>query len=190
MTVSSPSADRSRPATRRRRRDPQHSAARTPTSSPDRTQSHLRRGMTRSGSTRFTQLAGRGLGGNDQAPGGWRSGSRRADSQTRCGRCRQSRAPKRAKISHQGAWVDAARSGCWRSSVVHDVEANFWPRTVAAARWRCSAELVGVSQRRACRVAGQHRSTQRLDRPHRRSEDEEHLGAWLRRATVAGPACR
>lgn len=37
----------------------------------------------------------------------------------------------------------------------------------------------GVSQRRACRVVGQHRSTQRLVPPVR-SDDEAELRAWLR----------
>jgi len=37
----------------------------------------------------------------------------------------------------------------------------------------------GVSQRRACRVVGQHRSTQRLDPPPLTDEDQE-LRAWLR----------
>jgi len=40
-------------------------------------------------------------------------------------------------------------------------------------------ERFGVSQRRACRVAGQHRSTQRLDPPSP-SAEEVHLRAWLR----------
>ena len=37
----------------------------------------------------------------------------------------------------------------------------------------------GVSERRACRVVGQHRSTQRLDPPPI-SEDEARLREWLR----------
>ncbi len=37
----------------------------------------------------------------------------------------------------------------------------------------------GVSQRRACRVVGQHRSTQRLD-PPTISDDEVELRAFLR----------
>jgi putative transposase len=40
-------------------------------------------------------------------------------------------------------------------------------------------ERFGVSQRRACRVVGQHRSTQRLD-PPTPSEEEQRLRAWLR----------
>jgi putative transposase len=40
-------------------------------------------------------------------------------------------------------------------------------------------ERFGVSQRRACRVAGQHRSTQRLD-PPTPSAEEARLRAWLR----------
>jgi putative transposase len=41
------------------------------------------------------------------------------------------------------------------------------------------AERFGVSERRACRVVGQHRSTQRLDPPGV-AEDEQQLRAWLR----------
>ena len=40
-------------------------------------------------------------------------------------------------------------------------------------------DVFGVSQRRACRVVGQHRSTQRLD-PPQRSEEEEQIRVWLR----------
>jgi len=40
-------------------------------------------------------------------------------------------------------------------------------------------ERFGVSQRHACRVVGQHRSTQRLD-PPTRSEDDEQLRSFLR----------
>jgi putative transposase len=47
-------------------------------------------------------------------------------------------------------------------------------------------ERFGVSQRRACRVAGQHRSTQRLD-PPTPSEDEQRLRAWLRTFAKARP---
>jgi len=41
------------------------------------------------------------------------------------------------------------------------------------------SERFGVSQRRACRVVGQHRSTQRLDPPVP-TEDEQRLREWLR----------
>jgi putative transposase len=44
----------------------------------------------------------------------------------------------------------------------------------------------GVSQRRACRVVGQHRSTQRLEVPVA-SEDEELLREWLRAFSTARP---
>lgn len=44
----------------------------------------------------------------------------------------------------------------------------------------------GVSQRRACTVAGQPRSTQRLDRPLPSSEERE-LRAWLRDFAVRRP---
>jgi putative transposase len=47
-------------------------------------------------------------------------------------------------------------------------------------------ERFGVSQRRACRVAGQHRSTQRLD-PPTPSADEQRLRAWLRTFAKARP---
>jgi putative transposase len=47
-------------------------------------------------------------------------------------------------------------------------------------------ERFGVSQRRACRVAGQHRSTQRLD-PPTPSQDEQRLRAWLRAFAKARP---
>jgi putative transposase len=40
-------------------------------------------------------------------------------------------------------------------------------------------ERFGVSQRRACKVIGQHRSTQRLDPPGP-ADDETELRAWLR----------
>ncbi len=44
----------------------------------------------------------------------------------------------------------------------------------------------GVSQRRACRVVGQHRSTQRLD-PPAPSDEEAELRAFLRAFSVSGP---
>ena len=44
---------------------------------------------------------------------------------------------------------------------------------------RVLRERFGVSQRRACRVVGQHRSTQRLDPPVP-SDEEAELRAWLR----------
>jgi putative transposase len=44
----------------------------------------------------------------------------------------------------------------------------------------------GVSQRRACRVVGQHRSTQRLDPPVA-SDDEAELRAWLRAFSTERP---
>jgi putative transposase len=47
-------------------------------------------------------------------------------------------------------------------------------------------ERFGVSQRRACRVVGQHRSTDRLDPPIP-SEDETALRAWLRAFSVERP---
>jgi hypothetical protein len=47
-------------------------------------------------------------------------------------------------------------------------------------------ERFGVSQRRACRVAGQQRSTQRLD-PPTPSKDEQRLRAWLRAFAKARP---
>jgi putative transposase len=47
-------------------------------------------------------------------------------------------------------------------------------------------ERFGVSQRRACRVVGQHRSTQRLD-PPTRSEDEERLRGFLRAFSTRRP---
>jgi putative transposase len=47
-------------------------------------------------------------------------------------------------------------------------------------------ERFGVSQRRACRVVGQPRSTQRLD-PQEPSDDELALRAWLRAFSVRRP---
>jgi putative transposase len=47
-------------------------------------------------------------------------------------------------------------------------------------------ERFGVSQRRACRVVGQHRSTDRLGPPPP-SEDEATLRAWLRAFSVDRP---
>jgi putative transposase len=47
-------------------------------------------------------------------------------------------------------------------------------------------ERFGVSQRCACMVVGQHRSTQRLDLPSP-SEVEERLRAWLRAFSKARP---
>jgi putative transposase len=47
-------------------------------------------------------------------------------------------------------------------------------------------ERFGVSQRRACRVAGQHRSTQRLA-PPTPSEEEARLRAWLRAFSTRRP---
>jgi putative transposase len=47
-------------------------------------------------------------------------------------------------------------------------------------------ERFGVSQRRACRVAGQHRSTQRLD-PPTPSPEEQRLRAWLRSFSTRRP---
>jgi putative transposase len=47
-------------------------------------------------------------------------------------------------------------------------------------------ERFGVSQRRACRVVGQHRSTQRLAPPGPGGE-EERLRAWLRAFSVERP---
>jgi len=47
-------------------------------------------------------------------------------------------------------------------------------------------ERFGVSQRRACRVVGQHRSTQRLAPPGP-GEEEERLRAWLRAFSVERP---
>jgi putative transposase len=44
----------------------------------------------------------------------------------------------------------------------------------------------GVSQRRACRAVGQHRSTQRLETPPPADDDAE-LRAWLRAFSVARP---
>lgn len=44
----------------------------------------------------------------------------------------------------------------------------------------------GVSERRACKVVGQHRSTQRLD-PPTPSEEEAALRAWLRAFSRARP---
>ena len=44
----------------------------------------------------------------------------------------------------------------------------------------------GVSQRRACEVAGIHRSTMRLD-PPRISDAEAELRAWLRKFSTDGP---
>lgn len=44
----------------------------------------------------------------------------------------------------------------------------------------------GVSQRRACAVVGQHRSTQRLDPPEPASDDVE-LRAWLRAFSTKRP---
>ena len=51
---------------------------------------------------------------------------------------------------------------------------------------RVLRERFGVSQRRACRVVGQHRSTQRLDPPVPDDEETE-LRAWLR-DVLAGAA--
>jgi putative transposase len=48
------------------------------------------------------------------------------------------------------------------------------------------SERFGVSERRACRVAGQHRSTQRLDRPAP-SLEERRLRAWLRAFATRRP---
>jgi len=47
-------------------------------------------------------------------------------------------------------------------------------------------ERFGVSQRRACRVVGQHRSTQRLDPPGP-DEEEQRLRAWLRAFSTERP---
>ena len=47
-------------------------------------------------------------------------------------------------------------------------------------------ERFGVSQRRACRVAGQHRSTQRLEPPAPSSE-EQQLRVWLRAFALRRP---
>jgi len=47
-------------------------------------------------------------------------------------------------------------------------------------------ERFGVSQRRACVVVGQHRSTQRLAPPVP-SDDEAELRAWLRAFSVDRP---
>jgi putative transposase len=47
-------------------------------------------------------------------------------------------------------------------------------------------ERFGVSQRRACRVVGQHRSTERLV-PHVLSDDDRELRAWLHRFSKARP---
>ena len=47
-------------------------------------------------------------------------------------------------------------------------------------------ERFGVSQRRACAVVGQHRSTQRLDPPVP-SDDEVELRAWLRAFSLERP---
>jgi putative transposase len=47
-------------------------------------------------------------------------------------------------------------------------------------------ERFGVSQRRACRVASQHRSTQRLDPPVP-STEEQQLRAWLRAFSTRRP---
>jgi putative transposase len=47
-------------------------------------------------------------------------------------------------------------------------------------------ERFGVSERRACRVVGQHRSTQRLAEPVPSAEEFE-LRAWLRRFSMSRP---
>jgi putative transposase len=47
-------------------------------------------------------------------------------------------------------------------------------------------ERFGVSQRRACRVVGQHRSTERLAPPDP-GEEEQRLRAWLRAFSVERP---
>ena len=44
----------------------------------------------------------------------------------------------------------------------------------------------GVSERRACALVGQHRSTQRLD-PPAPSDEEAELRAWLRAFSVERP---
>ena len=44
----------------------------------------------------------------------------------------------------------------------------------------------GVSERRACRVVGQHRSTQRLERPEP-APDEVWLRQWLRDFSTRRP---
>jgi putative transposase len=44
----------------------------------------------------------------------------------------------------------------------------------------------GVSERRACKVAGQHRSTQRLELPPR-TDEEDQLREWLRAFAVERP---
>jgi putative transposase len=44
----------------------------------------------------------------------------------------------------------------------------------------------GVSERRACQVTGQHRSTQRLERPEP-AEEEQQLRAWLRAFSIRRP---
>src|SRR3954453_5824501 len=48
------------------------------------------------------------------------------------------------------------------------------------------AERFGVSQRRACRVVGQHRSTQRLD-PPTPAQDDQLLREWLRAFSTRRP---
>jgi putative transposase len=47
-------------------------------------------------------------------------------------------------------------------------------------------DVFGVSQRRACRVVGQHRSTQRLEPPVR-SDEEEQIRRWLRDFSMRRP---
>jgi putative transposase len=44
----------------------------------------------------------------------------------------------------------------------------------------------GVSERRACRVVGQHRSTQRLE-PPASADDDAELRAWLRNFATQRP---
>src|SRR4051794_28101252 len=47
-------------------------------------------------------------------------------------------------------------------------------------------ERFGVSERRACKVVGQHRSTQRLDEPVP-DDEEQRLRAWLREFSTRRP---
>jgi len=73
-----------------------------------------------------------------------------------------------------------------RASPLHS---HHW-KLLTPNRRRCAVvalrERFGVSERRACRVVGQHRSTQRLD-PPLASAAEGELRAWLRAFSRSRP---
>jgi hypothetical protein len=66
-------------------------------------------------------------------------------------------------------------------------EGKWWPRRLDGSRWRSSSIVFGVSERRAWRLVGQHRSSQwRPGRP--RTEAEEKLRSRLRQIARSPPA--